>query len=85
MDVLRTGCSMLGNLEPEADIQPASAVADRLLAAFPSMLLYWYRFHHDGKRIDTETDDDSIAGHFLHLLHGKRADRTAIAACWTSR
>ena len=71
MDVLRTGCSLLGNLEPEDDNQPQVLVADRLLAAFPSMLLYWWRFHQDGVRIDTVTDDDSVAGHFLHLLHGK--------------
>ena len=71
MDVLRTGCSVLGNLEPEGDFSREVEVADRLLAAFPSMLLYWWRFHNDGVRIETETDDDSIAGHFLHLLHGK--------------
>lgn len=71
MDVLRSGCSLLGNYEPEDDNQPQVNVADRLLAAFPSMLLYWWRFHQDGVRIDTVTDDDSVAGHFLHLLHGK--------------
>ncbi len=71
MDVLRTGCSLLGNLEPEGGFENQTKVADRLLAAFPSMLLYWWRFHSDGKRIDTDTDDDSIAGHFLHLLHGQ--------------
>ena len=71
MDVLRSGCSLLGNFEPEDDNQPQVDVADRLLAAFPSMLLYWWRFHQDGVRIDTVTDDDSVAGHFLHLLHDK--------------
>jgi 2-methylcitrate synthase len=71
MDVLRTACSLLGNLEPEGDFSNQLDVADRLLAAFPSMLLYWWRFHADGVRIDTVTDDDSVAGHFLHLLHGK--------------
>jgi len=71
MDVLRSGCSLLGNFEPEADDLPQVDVADRLLAAFPSILLYWWRFHQEGVRIDTVTDDDSIAGHFLHLLHGK--------------
>ena len=71
MDVLRTGCSLLGNLEPEGDFSNQLDVADRLLAAFPSMLLYWWRFHQDGVRIDTVTDDDSVAGHFLHLLHGQ--------------
>jgi 2-methylcitrate synthase len=72
MDVLRTGCSLLGNLEPEGDFTRQLDVADRLLAAFPSMLLYWWRFHRDGVRIDTVTDDASVAGHFLHLLHGTR-------------
>jgi 2-methylcitrate synthase len=70
MDVLRTGCSLLGNLEPETDFSQQLDIADRLLGAFPSMLLYWWRFHADGVRIDTVTDDDSVAGHFLHLLHG---------------
>ncbi len=69
MDVLRTGCSLLGNLEPETDFSQQRDVADRLLAAFPSMLLYWHRFHADGRRIETSTDDDGIAGHFLRLLH----------------
>ncbi len=69
MDVLRTGVSFLGNIEPEGDFSNQAEVADRLLACLPSMLLYWHRFHTDGKRIDTETDDDSIAGHFLHMLH----------------
>jgi 2-methylcitrate synthase len=72
MDVLRTGVSFLGNIEPEeADFSNQLDVADRLLACLPSMLLYWHRFHSDGVRIDTETDDDSIAGHLLHLLHDK--------------
>ena len=72
MDVMRTGCSMLGNLETEQTFEEQQDIADRLLAIFPSILLYWYRFSHDGVRIDTETDDDSIAGHFLHLLHDKK-------------
>lgn len=73
MDVLRTGVSMLGAVLPErGDHTPEGArqIADRLLAIFPSMLIYWYQYAHHGKRIDVETDDDSIAGHFLHLLHG---------------
>ncbi len=73
MDVLRTGVSMLGNVEPEGDFANQGHVADRLLACLPSMLLYWHRFHADGKRIDTETDDDSVAGHFLHMLHDEPA------------
>ena len=74
MDVMRTGCSVLGCIEQETD--PASQqqdVADRLLASFSSMLLYWYHYANNGKRIEVETDDDSIGGHFLHLLHGKPA------------
>jgi 2-methylcitrate synthase len=71
MDVMRTGCSYLGNLEPEGDRANQADVADRLLAVFPSILLYWHRFHTDGKRIEVETNDDSVAGHFLHMLHDK--------------
>ena len=71
MDVMRTGCSMLGNLEPEGDFDNQQQVADRLLAALPSVINYWYRFSHDGMRIDEQTDDDSIAGHFLTTLMGK--------------
>ena len=71
MDVLRSGVSILGNVEPEGDFSNQSNAADRLLACLPSMLLYWHHFHTDGTRIDVETDDDSLAGHFLHMLHGK--------------
>lgn len=71
MDVMRTGCSFLGNIEPEADFSQADDKIERMLAAFPSILLYWYRFSHEGKRIETQTDDDSIGAHFLHLLHDK--------------
>lgn len=71
MDVMRTGCSFLGNIEPEEDFSQADAKIERMLAAFPSILLYWYRFSHEGKRIETQTDDDSIGAHFLHLLHDK--------------
>lgn len=75
MDVLRTGCSTLGCLEPEGeDGRTQRDVADRLIACFGSMLLYWHHFHTSGKKIDTATDDDSVAGHFLHLLHGKTPD-----------
>lgn len=72
MDVMRTGCSMLGNVLPENDGHAeaeAKDIADRLMASFGSMLLYWWHFSHSGKRIDVETGDDSIAAHFLHLLH----------------
>jgi 2-methylcitrate synthase len=73
MDVMRTGCSVLGNVLPERDGFPmheARDIADQLMASFGSMLLYWWHFTRNGRRIDTETEDDSIAAHFLHLLHG---------------
>ena len=72
MDVLRTGCSVLGNLEMEQDFSEQDAVTDRMLACFPSIICYWYRFSHDGVKVDVETDDDSIGAHFLHLLHGEK-------------
>ncbi len=73
MDVLRTGVSVLGAVLPERaehTVEGARDIADRLLASCGSMLLYWYHFSHNGRRIDVETDDDSVGGHFLHLLHG---------------
>ncbi len=76
MDVLRTGCSILGTIEPETDFSQQQAIAERLLAVFPSMLCYWYHFAHNNKTIDTVTDDACIAGHFLHLLHGETANET---------
>ncbi len=72
MDVMRTGCSMLGNLETEQDFSEQDDKIDRMLAVFPSIITYWYRFTHDGVRIDTASDADSIGGHFLELLHGKK-------------
>lgn len=72
MDVMRTGCSMLGNLETENSFAEQEDATDRLLAAFPSIICYWYRYTHDGVRIETETDDDSIGAHFLHLLRGEK-------------
>ncbi|MDH4190662.1 MAG: 2-methylcitrate synthase [Betaproteobacteria bacterium] len=74
MDVLRSACSVLGTLVPEKDdhnVAGARDIADRLMASFGSMLLYWYHYSHNGRRIEVETDDDSIGAHFLHLLHGK--------------
>lgn len=71
MDVMRTGCSFLGNLEPEADFSEQTQAANRLLAAFPAIMCYWYRFSHDGLEIDCMSNEDSLAGHFLHLLNGK--------------
>lgn len=70
MDVMRTGCSMLGNLEAEGEFENQQEVADRLLAVFPSIINYWYRYSHEGVRIDVETDTNSIAGHFLATLLG---------------
>ncbi|MBY0358226.1 MAG: 2-methylcitrate synthase [Candidatus Obscuribacterales bacterium] len=72
MDVLRTGCSVLGVLEQEGQKHNQYDIADRLIAVFPSMLFYWHHFSNSGQRINTVTDDASIAGHFLHLLHGKK-------------
>ena len=82
MDVMRTGVSVLGCTLPEKDdhnLPGARDIADQLMASFGSMLLYWYHFSHNGRRIDVETSDDSIGGHFLHLLHG-----TAPSAEWVS-
>jgi len=83
MDVLRTGCSMLGILEPEAaghDAAGARAIADRLIAVFPSILLYWHHFAVSGRRIDVETDDPTIAAHFLRLLHQRAPSALHIRA-----
>lgn len=74
MDVLRTGCSVLGNLEPENETRDQYTIADRLLACFPAMLMYWYHFHHSAKRIETELPDTTLGGYFLHLLHGEQPD-----------
>ena len=87
MDVLRTACSALGSVLPEAEdhkLAPSRDIADRLMASFGSMLLYWYHFSHTGKRIDVETEDDSIGGHFLHLLHGKKPSELWVRAMHTS-
>jgi len=72
MDVMRTGASMLGNLETEMSFAQQQDAADRVLALLPSIVCYWYKFSHDGERIETATDDDSIAGHFLHMLRGQK-------------
>lgn len=81
MDVLRTACSALGCIEPENAQNGQGKITDRLLAIFPSILLYWHHFHDGGQRIDTQTPEDSIAGHFLHLLHGKPASELQERAC----
>lgn len=75
MDVLRTYVSVLGSIMPEKEDHPVSEarnIADRLMASFPSALLYWHHFTQNGRRIEVETDDDTIGGHFLHLLHGEK-------------
>lgn len=87
MDVMRTGVSVLGCVLPEKDdhnLPGARDIADRLMASFGSMLLYWYHFSHNGKRIEVETDDDSIGGHFLHLLHGEKPKDSWVKAMHTS-
>ncbi len=87
MDVMRTAVSALGNLLPEKDdhnLPGSKDIADRLMASLGSMLLYWYHYSHNGKRIETETDDDSIGGHFLHLLHGKAPSEEWVRAMHTS-
>ncbi|MEZ4600405.1 MAG: 2-methylcitrate synthase [Syntrophotaleaceae bacterium] len=76
MDVLRTGCSALGTMEPETSERPQDSVADRLLATFPAMLTYWYHFHKDGRRILTVSEEEGLAGHFLRLLHGTPAEES---------
>ena len=79
MDVMRTGCSMLGNLETEGDFSQQDEAADRLLAALPSIICYWYVYSHQGRRLDAESiaapDSDSIGGHFLHMLHGEAPNK----------
>lgn len=87
MDVMRTGASALGCVLPEKDdhnLPGARDIADRLMASFGSMLLYWYHFSHHGRRIEVETSDDSIGGHFLHLLHGKEPPASWVRAMHTS-
>jgi 2-methylcitrate synthase len=87
MDVLRTGCSALGSVLPEGEdhkLAPSRDIADRMMASFGSMLLYWYHFSHSGRRIEVETDDDSIGCHFLHLLHGRKPSELWVRAMHTS-
>ena len=87
MDVMRTGVSAMGCVLPEKDdrnVAGARDITDRLMACQGSMLLYWFHYAHNGKRIDVETDDDSIGGHFLHLLHGKAPSDVFVRAMHTS-
>jgi 2-methylcitrate synthase len=87
MDVMRTAASVLGCVLPEKDdhnIPGAKDIADRLMASLGSALLYWYHYSHNGRIIDVQTDDDSIGGHFLHLLHGEKPDEDWVRAMHTS-
>jgi 2-methylcitrate synthase len=87
MDVMRTGVSVLGCLTPEHEdhnYAGARDIADKLMASFGSMLLYWYHYSHNGRRIEVETDDESIGGHFLHLLHGRAPSKQWVDAMHTS-
>ena len=87
MDVMRTGISALGCVLPEKDDQNgpgARDIVDRMMASLGSMLLYWFHYAQNGKRIEVETDDDSIGGHFLHLLHGKPPSAEFVRAMHTS-
>ncbi len=87
MDVMRTGVSVLGCVSPEKDGHNhpgARDIADKLMASLGPMLLYWYHYSHNGKRIEIETDDDSIGGHFLHLLHGEKPRESWVQAMHTS-
>lgn len=87
MDVLRSGVSAMGCVLPEAadhNTPGARDIIDRLLASQGSMLLYWHHFAHNGRRIAVETEDDSVAGHFLHLLHGAPASETHVRAMQTT-
>jgi 2-methylcitrate synthase len=87
MDVMRTGVSALGCVLPEKDdhgVAGARDIADRLIASLGSMLVYWYHYSNSGKRIDVDSDDDSVGGHFLHLLHGRRPSMEWVHAMHTS-
>lgn len=83
MDVLRTYTSVLGTVSPEKEAHPVAetrSIADKLMASYGSALLYWYHYSHHGRRIEVETDDETIGGHFLHLLHGKKAPESWVRA-----
>ncbi|MGB5866728.1 MAG: 2-methylcitrate synthase [Arcobacteraceae bacterium] len=87
MDVMRTGCSVLGAIMSEDESHPkeeAQAIIDKLMASFGSMLCYWYHYAYNGKRIDVVTDDETVGGHFLHLLHGEKPRESWVKAMHTS-
>ncbi len=84
MDVMRTGCSMLGNLEPEGEFTNQNSSADRILASMASIIVYWYKFSHEDIKVDLETDYETIGGHFLFLLTGKEPSEDEIRCLDTS-
>ena len=84
MDVMRTGCSMLGNLEPEGEFTNQNSSADRILASMASIIVYWYKFSHEDIKVDLETDYETIGGHFLSLLTGKEPSEDEIRCLDTS-
>lgn len=87
MDVMRTGCSVLGACMPEKEHHPAADarnIVDRMIASFGSMLLYWYHYAINGNMIEVETDDETVGGHFLHLLHGEKPSESWVRAMHTS-
>ena len=87
MDVMRTGCSVLGAIMSEDESHPkaeAQNIIDKLMASFGSMLCYWYHYAYNGKRIDVVTDDDTVGGHFLHLLHGEKPRESWVKAMHVS-
>ena len=84
MDVMRTGCSMLGNLEPEGEFTNQNSSADRILASMASIIVYWYKFSHEDIKVDLETDYETIGGHFLYLLTGKEPSEDEIRCLDTS-
>jgi len=84
MNVLSVACASLGTLEPESKENDQYHIADRLVASFPAMLMYWYHYSHHGKRIDTQLDDNSIAAYLLHLLHQKMPDKIQVDCIDTS-
>ena len=84
MDVMRTGCSMLGNLEPEGEFKNQNSSADRILASMASIIVYWYKFSHEDIKVDLETEYETIGGHFLSLLTGKDPSEDDIRCLDTS-
>ena len=84
MDVMRTGCSMLGNLEPEGEFKNQNSSADRILASMASIIVYWYKFSHEDIKVDLETEYETIGGHFLSLLTGKEPSEDDIRCLDTS-